>query len=303
MDHRPARLLGAALSLTLLGVGLAPAATALSAGGFGPNGEGGAANGQVFRIGAGGRVYELDAFVYVGAGSASQLSVDPLPSDLSFQFGTSVRDGSTDIVLRYELANMGSVALPSVSVLSFVDADIDEPTNTYFNEFATTHGSLAPGQGFEVDEPGFVFGDIFGNLQAGSLDDTNAVPESAPDDVAMAMSFALGPLGPGETSLVSIMLSQDGDSLGSFAIAHHDADPESRTTITYSGTVGEPPPPGGAIPEPTGAVLFGAGLLALRRVRHGRHHRVRHQVDQPLVLQRAAGQPLAAQAHVGAQAE
>jgi len=51
---------------------------------------------------------------------------------------------------------------------AFVDHEIDEPTNTFFNEFGAANGTLATGQSWEIDEPcglacGF-FGDIFDNF-------------------------------------------------------------------------------------------------------------------------------------------
>jgi hypothetical protein len=103
-----------------------------------------------------------------------------------------------------------------LTFLVFLDAEIDETANTFFNEFATTSGTLATGQNFEVDEPGLVFGDIFNNFLLGQLDGTNALPQGNPEDVSMALSFSftVGAIGPGETLVVSVLISEDRTSIG-----------------------------------------------------------------------------------------
>jgi len=46
----------------------------------------------------------------------------------------------------------------------FVDHEIDEPLNTFFNENGNVGGTGAAGQSWEIDEPGYVFGNIFSKL-------------------------------------------------------------------------------------------------------------------------------------------
>jgi hypothetical protein len=46
-----------------------------------------------------------------------------------------------------------------------------------------------------------------------ALDGTNALPAGSPDDVAMALSFAIGLLSPGQTARFEILLSEDGASV------------------------------------------------------------------------------------------
>ena len=43
----------------------------------------------------------------------------------------------------------------SYHILSFFDHEIDEGLNIYFNETGASHGSLASGQSWEIDEPGW----------------------------------------------------------------------------------------------------------------------------------------------------
>jgi hypothetical protein len=137
--------------------------------------------------------------------------------------------------------------------IAYFDYEIDEPTNTYFNEYGSVYGSPAPGQSWEIDEPGWVFGDIYANVLAGSLDNTNAVPSSAPDDVSMAMgwNFTLDPLYASAT--ITLVLSDIIPASG-FYLSH--TDPESNDcTVYYSSALRMNP-----MPEPATLILFLFGL-------------------------------------------
>jgi hypothetical protein len=110
-----------------------------------------------------------------------------------------------------------------------------------------------------------VFGDIYSNLQNGTLDGTNGVPEAFPDDVSLALGFDVGLLAAGDTAIFDFMISEDGDQLGGFALHHHDADPDSPTIITFSGQASvvpfDPGDPGSPVLEPGSALVYGVGLL------------------------------------------
>ena len=214
-----------------------------------------------FQIGSGGFVEEIEAFL-AGPGDAlaAQLSAQSPPAGLSLAFSSLLSADTTDLHLFYDVTNTSGGALAGISFVSFVDAEIDEALNTFFNEFGETSGALAPGQGFEIDEPGFSFGDIFQNARATSLDGLNAVPESAPEDVSMALAFLITSLGAGQTARFEMLFSEDGDSLGGLTLRQRDVDPRSTTVITFSGAASIVPEPG------TAALLaLGAGALALRR--------------------------------------
>lgn len=255
---------GAAAIALLLGLTLGGEARAISGATLTASGtylrEGGP---SAFRIGTGGQVEEIEALVALpGQILATQLSQAPAPTGLALAFSSSLSPDATDLRLIYDLTNTSGAELSGVSFLSFFDAEIDETLNTFFNEFAETRGTLAPGQAYEVDEPGFEFGNIFENAKRAALDGTNAVPAGSPDDVSMALSFLIGQLAPGATARIEILISEDGDSLGGFAIDQRDSDARSTTRISYSGALT-------IIPEPGTALLMGAGLalLALRRGR------------------------------------
>jgi hypothetical protein len=114
---------------------------------------------------------------------------------------------------------------------------------------------------WEIDEPGFVFGDIYDNVQLGSsaLDNTNAVPSGSPDDVSAAFGWSFN-LGAGESALIRLMVSELAPAFG-FYLAHHDVG--EATTLYYSTSLqisggGGPP----VIPEPGTLFLLGTGIAA-----------------------------------------
>lgn len=237
-------------------VAWAPDAGAITPGAFTASGTYQRVGAPDFTVGVGGTVEEVAGFVK-GAGPTAQLGVDPLPDGLVLSFASTLSADGTDLVLRYDFTNTSLAQIASgVTFVSFLDAEIDEPVNTFFNEYGETDGVLAAGQGFEIDEPGFTFGDIYSNALAGALDGTNAVPFSAPEDVSMALSFLLGTLAPGQIARFELMISEDGDALGGFRLRQRDIELDSSTEITFSGAAS-------VVPEPGTALLLGFGLSLL----------------------------------------
>jgi hypothetical protein len=231
---------------------------------FGANGEAGDVFGHSLAIGAGGVVHELDAFLNLGGGTSFRLSDGDLGSaGVGFSFGYSLSGDGTDLTLAYSFTNNTGSSLSSARFFSFVDAEIDEPLNTFFNEygeFGSAGGDPAEEDAdlWEIDEPGFVFGDIYSNLQAGTLDGTNGVPLALPDDVSMGLGFFLGPIDPGGSVSIRILLSEDFSTLGTLSLVQRDED-SSGTAITLSGRVVS-----AAVSEPgTVALLMTMGLLSL----------------------------------------
>lgn len=173
-----------ALLWTLL-LALPAPAWAISITSFGPQGEGGTVHGQTFTIGTGGVVHEFDAFFFIAGqdlngtapGTAARLSVDALPIGLAYIFSASLSPDAADLSLKYSFSNTTGVALDGLRFLVFLDAEIDGSTNTFFNEYGEMIGVAGPGVSWEIDEPGFVFGDIVDHLLAGTLDNANSLPD------------------------------------------------------------------------------------------------------------------------------
>ena len=123
-----------------------------------------------------------------------------LPSfvdDSVFDWGT----GLGAITIAYNPGAAGDYFIGS-----FFDHEIDNAVNTYFNEYGSVAGTPAAGQSWEIDEPGWGYGDILTNFQASSLDNSNAIDGSFVDDTSMAMGWNFS-LGAGETALIHVYLS------------------------------------------------------------------------------------------------
>ena len=151
----------------------------------------------------------------------------------------------------------------------FVDHEIDQAINTFFNEYGVPVNTPSLIQTWEVDEPGYLFGDIYDNFTASdetgsALDNSSGVPSTNPDDVSMAIGWNFV-LNPGQTAHVSFLLS-DSAPLAGFYL--EQIDPDSPAAIYFSSSVrvvGGTVPDGGA----TLSMLFLStailGLIARRQ--------------------------------------
>jgi len=199
------------------------------------------------------RQYNIDGTVT--ALSSGTVPVEPLPAGVD-ESGFSLSSGLGTISVT-----IGGAGLHSFDF--FIDLEIDEATNTFFNESGASSGTPTAGQSWEIDEPGFVFGDIFVNFVASTLDGTNAVPPGLEEDVSMAMGWDFV-LAAGESATIDLMLSEVMPGSGFFL---SQTDPESDATVYFSGTLGIL---GIKMPEPSSLVLLLVGLAGLAGLRSRR---------------------------------
>jgi hypothetical protein len=155
-----------------------------------------------------------------------------------------------------------------VSLFGYVDGEIDETLNTFFNEYGQYISVTGSGSGdsdpdsWEIDEPGFLFGDIYDNLIFGALDNTNAVFQGAEDDVSLALGFELGDILAGQTWNMTLSISDTdigglyhGDyASGTGAYINGNVVVDSVTTVA----------------EPNGMLLFLLGMFGMTLIRRQR---------------------------------
>ncbi|MDX2109158.1 MAG: Ig-like domain-containing protein [Verrucomicrobiota bacterium] len=215
---------------------------------FTPLGAGGSRNGQTFTFGTGGTAYEIDAFIYIAgidlngaeAGISARLSSHALPAGLAYTFTSTPAADSSGVTLTYSFQNNTGSPLGELRFFVFVDAEIDESINTFFNEFAEVSGPAGAGEidslpdVWQVDEPGFISGNLLDTILSGQLANTNNVPAGVTDDVAMGMGFVLGNLLPGKSFSARVLISENGSNLGGVILTQKDSQVGSTTTMTLS---------------------------------------------------------------------
>lgn len=164
----------------------------------------------------------------------------------------------------WEYTNTSGSDLTSVRFFAFLDADLDRALNSASNEFGAfvslalppgTAGAPLAASTWEIDEPEFVFGNIVTNLEAGALDNLNAVPIGGPDDVSLALGFDVGILRAGETLTATFEISVN--DIGGL----RQQDPDSGTQFYWNGSAAADS--AAAIPEPGTLALLLAGGLCL----------------------------------------
>ncbi|MDD5054869.1 MAG: hypothetical protein PHZ00_01220 [Candidatus Peribacteraceae bacterium] len=235
---------------------------------FGTHGEGGYSHDQTFSFGEYGKVYEIDSFICIddhdlngdAIGTCAQLSRDALPKDLAVSLEPeSTEDGR--LLLHYSITQAASAdeSYKDVRFSIFIDPEIhdsavlqkdedgrDESSQEYANEFGEAIGWYGNGSGdavpdsWEIDEPGYVFGDLFNNLLLGTLDSRNGVSVAYPDDVAVALGFKLGSFELGTGKTVTVLFSTDEDTLDGVALKIRDKVFGTSLTISGQSSIEQP---------------------------------------------------------------
>lgn len=187
--------------------------------------------------------YNVDGFLTTGPGRPAGVN------DAAFDYATGLG------TISFSIATPGSHFLGL-----FLDHEIDETINTFFNEFGTAVGTAPAGLSWEIDEPGFLFGDIHTRFEdsdpdASELDNSSGVPQGSPEDVSMALGWNFV-LSAGENSTVSFHVATQAPASGFYLT---QTDPQSNASVFFSSTRSA-----AAVPEagPTGALL-GLGCLAV----------------------------------------
>ena len=190
-----------------------------------------------------GTAYCADPFLCTGL---TDLSSVPGVDDAGFDYSS----GLGEISFSVSGAGDHNVAL-------WLDHELSAPFNGPFNETGTVNGTPEAGQSWEIDEPGFSFGDIFFNLLDNTLDNTNAFDGGLLDDPSMAIGWDFS-LIVGEIATVffeSTEVAPSGFSLGI-------SDDETGETVFLSSRLEISSPPVD-VPEPSsfGLLLLAAGGL------------------------------------------
>ena len=183
---------------------------------------------------------------------------DPIPA----QVDTSAFDELTGLgLIQVSITGVGAH-----NVDLFVDHAIDIGTTSFFDEYGTAVGTAPTGLTWEIDEPGFVFGNIYDNFLISTLDNSNAVPQTFEDDVSLALGWDFI-LGINDTVTIDFYLSDVLNTSG-FYLSQTDFFTNNQFFFwTESTIVTDTPKVPNPVPEPSMIILLVIGFSGYNIIR------------------------------------
>jgi len=186
-------------------------------------------------------IFNLDGTEYDPEYSDS-LPVNFTMDESAFDFSTGL--GTLSI-------NFSPGAIGNYYIGGFFDHEIDEEIK---NETAEAIGTPVAGQSWEIDEPGYFFGDIYDNIVTGTLDNQIFGGDTTnEDDVSMAMGWHFTLANELYNATVDFILSDTAPTSG-FYLVHSDSDSDDSIYLSSGLTV---------VPAPGTLLLMGCGLAVL----------------------------------------
>jgi len=217
------------------------------------------------------QIVEMTGYLYtpdISTTSIQDIQISPYGSFSSPDFAGNGLEISFDNSLdadnfgtfSWTITNTGET-LSNLRFFGFLDTDIDNAINGFFNEYGDESG-FAPGLGsidsnadyWEIDEPGLLFGNIIDNLFAGSLDNFNNVPQGLEEDVSLALGFEIGELQTNDSLTVIFNI----DTANNGGLLHFD--PDSNTGYYFNGSATVQV---ATVPAPGALGLFLSGMVGL----------------------------------------
>ena len=184
----------------------------------------------------------------------SPSGTDPLPAGANIS-GYNETTGLGSILV--EISSVGAHNVDAYFDYEFIDGG-----GFFFDELGSTFGTPAAGQSWEIDEPGFVFGDIFDHWEASALDDANALL-GIPEDVSLGLGWDFN-VALDEIASLLFSVSFVAPTSGFYIVQN---DPQSDETIYFSSslTIRQIPPNPVSLPSTFFLMLVAAGLGGLSR--------------------------------------